>query len=114
MSSQMVKTFSQLPGKDAAAQFVALERQFGSSYPEVYSQLVGDGLPSAFVAIGAGMPGGPAELLAEVANVDIKELKNSLPDGVAPKDITKVITSQANDFNRSLVGMPGSEKPTAR
>lgn len=110
VSSQIVKSFSQMPGKDAAAQFLALEQQYGAAYPEVYSQLVGDGLPSAFVAIGAGMQGGPAELLAEVSNIDIKELKNNLPDGVAPKDITKVITSQANDFNRSLVGMPGSEK----
>jgi hypothetical protein len=110
MASNMVKTFSQLPGKDAAAQFMALEQQFGKAYPEVYSQLVGAGLPSAFVAIGAGMEPGPAELLAEVANIDIKELKGNLPDGVAPEDVTKVIQSEADSFNKSLVGMPGSEK----
>lgn len=109
VSSQLVAQFSTLPGNDAAAKFSELQMTYGKQYPAVYKQLVADGLPPAFVAIGAGMEPGPAALLAEVANIDMKELKASLPGGVTSKDVSAQLSTLGSDFTASMAGMPGSE-----
>lgn len=109
VSSQLVADFSKQAGPDAAAKFIELQATYGKEYPAVYRQLVADGLPPAFVAIGAGMEPGPASLLAEVANIDMKELKSALPETAAPKDINAALTTIGSEFSLSMSGMPGSE-----
>lgn len=109
VSSQLVADFSKQAGPDAAAKFVELQATYGKEYPAVYRQLVADGLPPAFVAIGAGMEPGPASLLAEVANVDMKELKSALPSTATAKDINSSLVTLGSNFSLSMSGMPGSE-----
>lgn len=110
VASEKVAELTAMQGNQVTQELAQMQEDYGKAYPKVFAQLSEQGLPPAYVALGLGMSPAPAALLAEVANVDMKELKASVPSGISPKDITQALAEHAVDFNSSLVGMPGSEK----
>jgi hypothetical protein len=100
--SVVAKFYDQKEGGQNAAQLIkGLSEQWGKNWNQIYAQISKD-IPSAARTIGAGMQDVPAALLASVADVEPKKLKESLSSDVA-KDIGTYLDKHFEQGRLSLL-----------
>lgn len=109
-ANSIVAEITRQPGDQALMTLNQLKADYGKAYGPVFAQLSAAGLPSAYVAIGAGMPEQSASILASVAQTDIKDLKAQLPPDVTPKIVNDAIGQEAQPFIQSMAGNSGGDK----